>query len=803
MLQEYYSNHAAVPVPFEWPLQPDFEHLQSAYSWCPSTSPRTPTTPSTPPTSSATASNRKEHAAVMNRVLEDFLRENDSREPPRFLWTRNKNYFSANPPGERQPPYEITSDNTPMYLLTYLDIPFFLGSRMRYYLHTVKSELRSRHNNSLSDLFRSNEGEFKVCATVGKRFVQLYLEANPKAAAAVAAAASSISIARSLSSADVPTETAEVITTVTAPVDQEAAIDGGGVIMRPVSIRVKAPAVSPVVSKQQNKRQRDDEEREKTARYRKTLREYANSHWEDYVIFLLGDRYASRTDAQIRYGAKGSFFTTLKGEYALCWKDTEHGISSKGSYPLTLYQLYSEEHNGHFEASMCHKERDKNSKPEVRKTKTGKTYTIFPKTPWQEIAAKSITADQIYERLEVFFKDKTNPEERGEYIRDADGMHAPRKDDAKYEETMLKKIEDAKQEMKEMHANTLSIKGFLAQEYLRQTRGIRCLSEHVLEESPYVRYSSALDYYHQRDPVTGVKRPKDVPPAVIFFAVNKQRELVGCQRIYLDAKTKGKIMFENQILDSPKRSKGPLAAANAFCCVQYGRLDKLPCVYLAEGPETALSVAAASPYMRVYTSFGIGNFKRFDFDLRTRWQDSPSGISCPMLCLCLDRDKPKPTKKKKQQDSLTPPSLVNNNTAAETVKGAIATLRELGWTVITAMPEECDEPRPGAKADFNDVLCRQGVERVRDLLGVPQEARIRWFGETEGDDDEEEEGEQDPLNLWPANVPREDGTDEEWLVAPDVLCDAERVEQLRSRIREEEEQQQQDDDDVAEEDETE
>jgi hypothetical protein len=247
-------------------------------------------------------------------------------------------------------------------------------------------------------------------------------------------------------------------------------------------------------------------------------------------------------------------------------------------------------------------------------------------------------------------------------------------------------------ELTKLYHDCVKIHNTPAQQYLREKRQLWDLSSDVLEKSPYLRYHPALPYHIKSDgkstAATGTTRHF---PTLLCFCVNDKGEMVGLQRIYLDmAQANGKLAFtDGGKINKSKLSAGHLTAENAFFLAQPGNLDLLPMIFLCEGPETAWSVSSVSIHMRVYASFGVGNFKRF-----REYLDDKRKIT---LCLCLDQAKTGASEKEQK-------SLDNTNAAH------ITALKQAGWRVVARQPNcKCCK-------DLDDYRKTHGVWQLRELF---------------------------------------------------------------------------------------
>ncbi len=107
-------------------------------------------------------------------------------------------------------------------------------------------------------------------------------------------------------------------------------------------------------------------------------------------------------------------------------------------------------------------------------------------------------------------------------------------------------------------------------------------------------------------------------------------------------------------------------------------------VWIAEGVETALSVAKAVPGETVMASLSISQFKNM-----------PVSDNIQTVVICADNDPPSAQGKKNISD-------------------AVSHYLSLGKQVFVAMPPEI--PSGIKKYDFNDLLKQTGIVRVREVL---------------------------------------------------------------------------------------
>ncbi len=201
---------------------------------------------------------------------------------------------------------------------------------------------------------------------------------------------------------------------------------------------------------------------------------------------------------------------------------------------------------------------------------------------------------------------------------------------------------------------SIPIAGSLAERYLREHRGITMPLPDTLRYLP-PSYKSQNEQYF---------------PALLGVSIDKNSQAQSVQLTYLDANTANKVAG----LKTSKRSLG--SRVDSLCQIQQGSGKT---VALAEGIETALSVAQAKPDWEVYITFGVSSMK-----------DVGVEIKAERLILCADNDGPQ----------------------AESVKeiNKVAGLLILqDKTVAIARPEQLG-------TDFNDLLHNQGTTAVAQQL---------------------------------------------------------------------------------------
>lgn len=167
---------------------------------------------------------------------------------------------------------------------------------------------------------------------------------------------------------------------------------------------------------------------------------------------------------------------------------------------------------------------------------------------------------------------------------------------------------------------------------------------------------------------------------------NKDNKMTAIVRIFLNADG-------SRLSDTYKNQDGELKKAtdkanlgvsgNGGVIVKKGSSRT---VWIAEGVETALSVAKAMPDHTVMASLSISQFKNM-----------PLSDTVRTVVICADNDPPSSQGKKNISD-------------------AVSHYLSLGKQVFVTMPPEI--PMGTKKYDFNDLLKKSGVLRVRDVLNT-------------------------------------------------------------------------------------
>ncbi len=207
---------------------------------------------------------------------------------------------------------------------------------------------------------------------------------------------------------------------------------------------------------------------------------------------------------------------------------------------------------------------------------------------------------------------------------------------------------------------TLPIAGTLAEKYLSEHRGI-----HGQLNSDNLRFHPALKNWSNGQTY----------PALVVLAHDADQRLTGLQATFLDPLTACKATMEQ---GNNKLSRGQIGFGST---VHHAISENPhPTIALAEGLETALSVAEAHPDWEVKLTFGVSNVEKVAI---------ASGQQS--LVICADND---------GLDSGT----------AKSVKKAVENLATQG---IAAVVVEPTKPQGIEKWDFNDALKKSGIESIR------------------------------------------------------------------------------------------
>lgn len=169
-------------------------------------------------------------------------------------------------------------------------------------------------------------------------------------------------------------------------------------------------------------------------------------------------------------------------------------------------------------------------------------------------------------------------------------------------QTQSKSLNDLKnksQIVKSIWGAGIDLKGTLAERYLKEHRGIELEN---LDARFLPKGASHIDLKEGQI----INRVNKIP-AIVYAARDSKGDLTGLQRIYLDPKTGGKNP-QMQQAKMVKLSKGVITGSAVL--VQKGMRGSP--LYIAEGFETAGSIAMAVRHATVIASLGIDNMKNLE-----------------------------------------------------------------------------------------------------------------------------------------------------------------------------------------------
>ncbi|MFI4954428.1 MAG: MobA/MobL family protein [Gammaproteobacteria bacterium] len=205
-------------------------------------------------------------------------------------------------------------------------------------------------------------------------------------------------------------------------------------------------------------------------------------------------------------------------------------------------------------------------------------------------------------------------------------------------------------------AQSRPIQNTLAERYLREHRGITGKLATDLRFHPYL-YNAEL---------------KRTLPALLVLGRDSQGDIQMAQAIFLDENTANKARLHNA-----KISYGDKSSIGWGVCVQKGQDQKR--IIVAEGPETALSIAMAFPKATVYTTCGCQQLGKVTLSPETR-----------EVIIAGDHDG-------------------QHSASMKTYEKVKMELAARGVDVFFTMPEKL-------KDDFNDVLLKEGVEQIKSAF---------------------------------------------------------------------------------------
>lgn len=216
---------------------------------------------------------------------------------------------------------------------------------------------------------------------------------------------------------------------------------------------------------------------------------------------------------------------------------------------------------------------------------------------------------------------------------------------------------------------------------LPNTLGEKYLSEHRKIPNAHrlnIKYFPKGAQYEDLNKNGHFVQKQNHAPAIVLAAKNVKGEITGVQRVYLDEVTGSK----SKSMKTPKLSKG--ITKGSACLIQPGK-ETAP-VYIAEGPETAASIAAAKRNSTVICSFGVTNMKNIS--------DLLSPYSKQKIIIAADNDG-------------------QNKAAIRSVKIAKSEFQSSGLDVKIVRPLE-------QGFDFNDVIQKGGIALVSQQLSLDE-----------------------------------------------------------------------------------
>ena len=219
------------------------------------------------------------------------------------------------------------------------------------------------------------------------------------------------------------------------------------------------------------------------------------------------------------------------------------------------------------------------------------------------------------------------------------------------------KLNTDRQRAARLWRESVPVAGTLAERYLREHR-------HIQGEIP-----ETLRFLPHGDGDPGRSKRQ---PALVAFAHNSKGERRSTQSIYLDPHTANKATH----LDVVKKSKGQISGSAVYLqCDSKHRVT-----FVAEGPETGLSLKESGLQGDILVSLGIGNVHK----LIPRHS---------YIVLCADYD-------------------AKNQTTLKNLNHTKAKLIQRGYDVAIVWPET----QGPEKVDFNDILKNRGVTAIQDIL---------------------------------------------------------------------------------------
>jgi hypothetical protein len=213
---------------------------------------------------------------------------------------------------------------------------------------------------------------------------------------------------------------------------------------------------------------------------------------------------------------------------------------------------------------------------------------------------------------------------------------------------------------------TIDAKGSLAERYFIEHRGLNSIEGMDIRYWPKGAEWVDFDAEGMR-----IEKPNKIPAAVVA-AHDAEGTVVSVQRIYLDEQTAGK----NTFLKDAKLTKGRNKGAPGV--IQTG--TKGGVLYLAEGPETAASIASLDRTATVLVSFSVSNITNMAHVIKA--------YAPQKVIIAADNDG-------------------DDSNARKTTEKAAQALRNQGIDVRIAYPKQLPHQ---TKTDWNDILVECGHE---------------------------------------------------------------------------------------------
>lgn len=327
-----------------------------------------------------------------------------------------------------------------------------------------------------------------------------------------------------------------------------------------------------------------------------------------------------RNAREARWGKNGSFVLTLSGTKAGYWYDFESGQGGKD-----LISLYVHHYGSDYSEELKTLAESLGLSPEGSLFKTSK----------QSLASeKRIAAAEAKHQKEVLKEAKVE----------------------------MQKLKD----VRVFYEKCIPVEGTLAEKYLRKGRGIKA------ELPGDFRFCAKVKH---RD-------TKLLTPALIVPIRNIDNEISAIARIFLDKNgNQLNTTYENILGEikkaAPKLNFGGMKDAGVM--ISKTDFKGSDVVYIAEGIETALSVAEAIPHQTIFASLSVSHL-----------QNMPIPKNTQKIILCADED----------------------GASANSERALIKTANrycERGYTVQIAYPSRVPNLD---KTDFNDVLKDAGIKGV-------------------------------------------------------------------------------------------